>query len=221
MTICTASRAGGSLPRPPLRAVAATLAMAIAMGMSGCSSVPVKPFNTDFSERNWGIRQANISGVQSFALKGRLAEAGIAGARGDLDWTQSGERFDFRVSGPLGVGALAISGDPKGVEIRSKNGVIVTGEPEAYMQEKLGWSLPLSLLRYWALGVPAPMRELPKPMMVKLDDAGRALTLKQSGWQIDYLEYQPVNSLVLPRKLTLNNGSRSFRIVIDEWSGTP
>lgn len=194
----------------------------LALLLSACGGQPIKPLNTDLAERNWGIRSSNIAAVQSFGLKGRIAEAGIAGGRGDIDWTQSGERIDLRISGPLGVGALAISGDPQGVEIRSKDGVIATREPESYMQDRLGWSLPLGTLRYWVLGVPAlAPRYDQMPRIVKLDEIGRATNFEQTGWKIDYLEYQTVNSLALPRKLTLSNGSRSFRLVIDEWSGIP
>ncbi|MDP3295231.1 MAG: lipoprotein insertase outer membrane protein LolB [Nevskia sp.] len=204
---------------PTQRLIVAAL---VALLLSACGGQPVKQLNTDLAERNWGIRRSNIAAVQSFALKGRIAESGIAGGRGDIDWTQSGERLDLRISGPLGVGALAISGDPQGVEIRSKNGVIATREPESYMQERLGWSVPLGMLRYWVLGVPALTRRYDEaPRIVKLDEIGRAEKFEQTGWKVEYLEYQPVNSLSLPRKMTLSNGSRSFRLVIDEWSGTP
>lgn len=190
--------------------------------LAACSGQPIKPLNNDLAERNWGIRRSNIVAVQSFSLKGRIAETGIAGGRGDIDWTQSGERIDLRISGPLGVGALAISGDPQGVEVRSKDGVIATREPETYMQAKLGWSVPLGMLRYWVLGVPAlTPRYDGMPKIVKLDDIGRATQFEQSGWVVDYVDYQTVNSLALPRKLSLSNGSRSFRLVIDEWTGIP
>ena len=209
-----------SIDRLPATRQIAILLLSLLLG--ACAGTPVKPLNTDLAERNWGIRRSNIAAVQSFGLTGRIAESGIAGGRGDIDWTQSGERIDLRISGPLGVGALAISGDPQGVEIRSKDGVIATREPEAYMQERLGWSVPLSMLRYWVLGVPAsvPRRDL-YPKIVQLDEIGRATRFEQTGWTIAYIDYQTVNSLVLPRKLTLSNGSRSFRLVIDEWSGTP
>lgn len=198
------------------------VAALVALLLSACGGQPVKQLNTDLAERNWGIRRSNIAAVQNFGLKGRIAESGIAGGRGDIDWTQSGERIDLRISGPLGVGALAISGDPQGVEIRSKNGVIATREPESYMQERLGWSLPLAMLRYWVLGVPALTRDYDQaPRIVKLDEIGRAETFEQTGWKIEYLEYQTVNSLALPRKMLLSSGSRSFRLVVDEWSGIP
>jgi outer membrane lipoprotein LolB len=206
----------------PRRAGLAALLLASVV-MSACSGVRTKPINTDFAERNWQIRLSLLAAVQSFELKGRLAESGLTGARGDLDWNQSGGRFDVRVSGPLGVGALAISGDPRSVEIRTKDGVFVTSSPESFMQAKLGWSLPMLQLRYWILGLEAPLRETSlsdKPPLI-LDEAGRAQIIRQTGWEITYEEYQTVGSLTLPRKLSLANGERSFRIVIDSWSGTP
>jgi len=207
-------------PSTRLRAVGA-LGLALAMLVSGCSFVPRKELNTGFSERNWGIRRSNIAAVQNFVLKGRVAEAGITGGRGDLDWTQAGDRIDLRISGPLGVGALAISGNRESVEIRSKDGVITTRDPGSYMQQRLGWSLPLATLRYWALGVPAPGLIDDQPREVLLDDVGRALRFDQFGWNIEYTEYQSVNSLTLPRKMTLANGGRTFRLVVDEWIGIP
>ncbi|WP_293373150.1 lipoprotein insertase outer membrane protein LolB [Nevskia sp.] len=198
---------------------AAGLVMAVLL--TACAFVPRKELNTDFSERNWGIRRSNIAAVQNFVLKGRVAEAGITGGRGDLDWTQAGDHLDLRISGPLGVGALAISGDRESVEIRSKDGTVTTRDPASYMQQQLGWSLPLSTLRYWALGVPAPGLIDDQPREVLLDDVGRALRFDQFGWRIEYIEYQSVNSLSLPRKLSLASGGRTFRLVVDQWIGTP
>ena len=198
-----------------------TLLLATVIALAACVGTPRKELNTPFSERNWGIRRSNLAAVQNFVLKGRVAEAGIAGGRGDLDWTQAGDRLDLRITGPLGVGALAISGDSQRTEIRSKDGVIETGNPQRTMQERLGWSLPLARVRYWALGVPAPGLPEDQPAEILLDEAGRALRFEQYGWRVEYTEYQPVNALMLPRKLTLSDGSRSFRLVIDEWLGTP
>lgn len=194
---------------------------ALALSLSACIGVPTRELNTGFAERNWSIRRSNIAAVQNFVLKGRVAESGIAGGRGDLDWTQSGEHLDLRITGPLGVGALAISADPERAEIRSKDGVIETRDPQRTMQERLGWSLPLSQMRHWALGVPVPSYPDDQPREILLDDVGRAQRFEQFGWRIEYTEYQTVNSLTLPRKLTLADGNRTFRLVIDEWIGIP
>jgi outer membrane lipoprotein LolB len=200
------------------RWIRAGLVVAVAL-LAACSGQPRHRLNTEFSERNWEIRRSTLTAVQSFELQGRLAESGITGGRGDLKWVQSGERFDVHVTGPLGIGALAINGDPRSVEIRTKDGTFVTGSPESVMRQRLGWSLPIMQLPFWVLGLPAPMRN--NPSTVILDDGGRAQTIKQAGWVIGYDEYQTVGALTLPRKLALANGERSFRIVIDKWVGTP
>jgi len=203
------------------RAARPALIAVLALSLLACVGTPSKELNTGFAERNWNIRRSNIAAVQSFVLKGRVAESGIAGGRGDLDWTQSGDHLDLRITGPLGVGALVISADRDRAEIRSKDGLVETSNPQRTMQERLGWSLPLAQVRYWALGVPAPGYPGDQPREVLLDDVGRAVRFEQFGWRVEYSEYQTVNSLMLPRKLTLADGSRTFRLVIDEWLGTP
>ncbi|MCD6056400.1 MAG: Outer rane lipoprotein LolB, partial [Gammaproteobacteria bacterium] len=44
------------------------------------------------------------------------------------------------------------------------------------------------------------------------------LTLKQDGWQIDYINYQPVGLYALPAELTLKRGDLSVRILVKEWT---
>lgn len=191
--------------------------------LAACHGAHVKPLNTDFSERNWAIRRSTLLAVQNFALQGRLSESGLTGVRGELNWTQTGRHFDIHFYGPLGVGAASITGDPKSVQIKTKDGIYLTDHPESLMQEKLGWSLPLESLRYWLLGLPTPMRgfEREPADTVLLDDAGRPQTIKQLGWKLDYGEYQTIGVIDLPRKIVLANGDKSFRIVVDQWSGTP
>jgi outer membrane lipoprotein LolB len=208
--------------RRPLRLGLAGVLLGAAL-LSACSHLRTKPLNTDFSERTWAIRRSTLLAVENFSLQGRLSESGLTGVRGELNWTQTGQQFDIHFYGPLGVGAATISGDPKSVQLHTKDGTFVTDHPESMMQDKLGWSLPLGSLRYWLLGLPTPMRgyEREPEDTVLLDDAGRPQTIKQLGWKLDYGEYQTVGVIDLPRKIVLANGEKSFRIVVDQWSGTP
>lgn len=152
--------------------------------------------------------------IVNFKLQGRLAERGLSGTRADLSWDQQGEHFEVRLSGPLGVGALLLSGAPDAMTIRTKDGIAQTRDASDFMLHQLGWSLPVSQLRYWVLGLPAPGET---PTLV-INDQGRAVNLKQDGWQIDYAEYQTFNNIELPRKIDLADGTHSFRLVIDQWS---
>lgn len=202
-------------PRAAVALLAATTLLA------GCGAQPIREaVITPGAAQAWSARQAELAAVDSFALQARLSETGLSATRADLRWQQSGERFDVSVSGPLGVGALTIRGDAASVDIRSKDGVISTDQPERYMEEKLGWSLPLARLRRWVLGLPAAVPGAPVAEVL-LDDSGRASQIRQDGWTITYDEYQPAGRSTLPRKLAIGNGERRFRLVIDSWNPMP
>ena len=198
------------------RLLRATIAGALALTLSACfQDTRPEGNNSAQAERLWQSRQAVLQQIRVFALQGRMAETGLVSFSGDLTWTQNGSEFQARFYGPLGVGAVAISGNPDEMEIHNKNGTYHTQQPEALMQEQFGWSVPVGPLRYWVLGLPAPSEQ---PPAVKLDESGRVLSLKQGGWELSYLEYQPATLLDLPRKFTISDGQRGFRVVIDSWT---
>jgi outer membrane lipoprotein LolB len=106
-----------------------------------------------------------------------------------------------------------LNGQPRDLVVRTKDGALRTSDPEAYMQQQLGWSLPIAGLRWWVLGIPAP-GSAPR---VQIDEQGRALSLDQDGWHIDYSEYQTFGERPVPRKIELASAERGFRLVIDQW----
>jgi len=189
---------------------------AVALLLAACAGITPPPAAVTSSQTSaaWQKRQAALLAIVNFKLQGRLAERGLTGTRADLSWDQQGEHFEVRLSGPLGVGALLLSGTPDAMTIRTKDGFTQTRDASEFMRHQLGWSLPVSQLRYWVLGLPAPGET---PTLV-IDDQGRAANLREDGWQIDYAEYQTSDSLELPRKIDLADGTHSFRLVIDQWS---
>ena len=51
---------------------------------------------------------------------------------------------------------------------------------------------------------------------------GRAATIDQSGWHLEYTEYQPAQRYELPRKFeAVLNDDVSLKVVVDDWSGLP
>lgn len=199
--------------RRPLRGAIAGAAVLL---LAGCFN-PTRPegANSPEAQRNWEARRASLTRLQNFSLQGRLAETGLVSFGGALSWAQSGPAFQARFYGPLGVGAVSISGTPDDMEIRSKDSSVRTRDPEAYMQRQFGWSLPLDGLRYWVLGLPAPGGE----PQLRLDEQGRILSLKQNGWELAYTEYQDVGALQLPKKFTVSDTQRGFKVFIDAWLG--
>jgi outer membrane lipoprotein LolB len=181
--------------------------------LTGCAGTVRLEANSAGALHNWDGRRTQLQRLHEFSLQGRMAATGVASFGGGLSWVQSGEHFEARFSGPLGVGAVAVSGVPGDMQVRTKDGTYLTQTPEEFMQDQLGFSVPVEGLRYWVLGLPAPGS---RPQL-QLDEAGRVRHLEQDGWALDYSDYQTVGTLELPRKFTVSDRERGFRMVVDRW----
>ncbi|MEQ1440453.1 lipoprotein insertase outer membrane protein LolB [Fontimonas sp. SYSU GA230001] len=180
--------------------------------VTACAPAP-RQVDPALTELRWTEHREALAGILGFALEGRLADS--KGRSGELLWRQyADDRFELRINGPLGVGAVAIDGDAGGVTVRSKDGTETTDDPEGWMQTHLGWHLPLRSLRAWALGIPAPG----EVQQLAVDADGHLLSLQQSGWTLRYDDYQRVGVLDLPRRLQAQSDAIRLRLVIDRWT---
>ncbi len=185
-----------------------------ALCLGACAPLTPPPADDTAVALRWSQHRESLASVLGFALQGRVAEPGV-GRSGELNWRQHADgRFELQLSGPFGVGAVAIDGDAHSVIVRTKDGEQRTTDPEGWMQTHLGWHLPLSGLRAWALGLPAPGAV----EHLSFDAQGRLLLLRQQGWTVRYESYQAVGGLDLPRKLEAQSDATRLRLVIDRWN---
>jgi outer membrane lipoprotein LolB len=170
----------------------------------------------------WQARVAMLSPIDRFVLTGRVA-SGALGFKADLRWKQHADgRFELRLAGPFGARAAELAGDALEVRVRTGDDQpIVTTDPEAWLQQALGVRLPVSGLRWWALGLPAPDTR----SEVRLDPlTGRALRIAQNGWELDYVEYRAAADGAgpqLPRRIEARNGDTQVLVLADQWSQLP
>lgn len=197
-----------------IRARAFVLA-AIALTLSACALVRTPPPATPgvADPKAWQERRELLKDFDRWSLQGRAATGKLLGWSGNLSWRQEGETFDVRLSGPLGAGGFRARGEPGLVRIYTGDETYYTNEPEAMVEEIVGWRFPLEGLRYWAIGLPAPNL----PARLSVDDDGLLTGLYQSGWQLAYTEYQRTDGFTLPRRIVLNNGDDTIKLVIDRW----
>ena len=155
--------------------------------------------------------------LDNWALQGKL---GIRqGQRADsatLNWQQQQQHYEIRLSGPLGQGAVAISGEPNQVQmvISGEAEPILATTPEQLMQSQLGWSLPLSQAHYWVQGRPAPrFPTAPLP-------GGNGFS--QLGWEVEVLRVVSIElpdggTINLPNRLRLQYGDLRITLLIAQW----
>ena len=157
--------------------------------------------------------------ITDWTLQGRISLThGEQGWHAGLDWENHADRFRLQLNGPLGQGAMQLTGDSQQVKLLDAAGRLHTAaDAESLLQQVAGWQLPVSGLRYWVRGVPDPGAHLE----VTLDGAGRLQQLKQSGWTIRYQRFVLVDGVEWPGKLTLERDDLVLRLVIDQWHTGP
>ena len=164
-------------------------------------------------------RRAAIEAVDTWEARGRIAlKMPGASGQGSFTWLQTGNRTLLRVAGPFGAEAREIRWEPERLTVLSGQGEVAVDyagpdAAERFLQEQLGWSLPVANARRWLLGLAG----LDSPAIETLDGAGLLASLAQDGWQISFDEYRPEGGIVLPRKLVMQSAAGRIRLVIDQW----
>jgi outer membrane lipoprotein LolB len=190
-------------------------ALALALWIGGCATTPT-PRAVEDPELAWQARQALLSAQRDWRFRGRIAiRHGEQGWQAGLNWRQRHRRFDIEVQDPLGRKVAQLDGDAGSVTLTTSDGETArAADPERLMQRVLGWSLPVSGLRYWVLGVPDPEGSRPR---LELDEAGRLSRLTQDGWAVEYRRYEPGTRVDLPSKLVLSRADLRVRLIVKDW----
>jgi outer membrane lipoprotein LolB len=146
-----------------------------------------------------------------FDLAGRLAARyGNEAFSGNLAWRHARSADEMLISSTMGAGVARLVRDGSSV-------VLTTAEPkeykasdaEALTEEVLGFRLPLTGLADWVRGRPSTE----SPASAEYSPDGRLRSLKQQGWNIEYLEYAGD----LPSRMRLTYPNIELRLAISQW----
>ena len=77
-----------------------------------------------------------------------------------------------------------------------------------------GWTIPVTSLRFWALGIPDPS----STATIQFNDEGLPREIVQRDWQVTIDRYRPGGGQPMPRRLTAESGDFRVRLIIDEWA---
>lgn len=166
-------------------------------------------------EQHWQSHLARVAALHVWRATGRVGvKQGNEGWTASFSWRQSGDDYSIRIHGPLGRGMVELVGNSQRVMLKQTGQPVQTASsPEALLFQATGWSLPVSGLRYWILGVPVAGQQ----EWHTLNASGGLQRLQQAGWEIEYTEYRQVDGLSLPAKLRLINGDIQVRLIAKAW----
>jgi outer membrane lipoprotein LolB len=170
-----------------------------ALLLTACTTTPLAPMGGHSASGRLSIRNGGDAHYANF------------------EWESAPSRDRIALNTPLGqtVAELQVSyAGEKAVHavLRQSDGQSQSAdEPDLLLAEATGWRLPVSGLRWWLLGQPAPgaVRE-------EATESGKRIF--QDGWQIDASQFsEPVPGRSVPGKLELRRDDLTVRIVISEW----
>jgi outer membrane lipoprotein LolB len=169
--------------------------------LAGCTSFGPQPDAGDLTD-NW-------------ALSGKMAVRNATEASSfNVNWEQRKQNFDIELSGPLGQGAVQISGEPGRVTLTRGRETVTRSTLRELAYEITYLDLPLDYLQYWVRARPFPGIDAE----VERDSANRQVNrITQSGWQVDYPLYFSDTGEALPRRIDFARDGSSGRLVIRNW----
>lgn len=198
--------------RPESTARYIALALSL-LAIAGCATQR----GVDLPElSDWEARTRILAGMADWEFKGRIGvSAGDEGFNGKLRYAQNDNDFRLMVSGPLGFGSVRIVGDSRRVTVTDKDGKeTVLQDPEFDLRAMYGWTIPVTSLRYWALGIPDPA----VPADTEFNEDGQLASLKQGSWLVKIAQYRDGGGQPMPRRLSAVSGDNKVRLVIDNWT---
>ena len=165
---------------------------------------------------SWNTRQAALTATDEWEFSGRIgASAGEDGFNGKIWWRQDGVVFRARLSGPIGIGTIFINGDHRELTLTEQDGTVTElQDAETDLRLRYGWTIPVTSLRYWALGGPDPA----VPSKVRVSDDGLMERLEQPPWVVTIGRYGEGGGQPMPARLTAVSGDIRVRLVIDHWT---
>lgn len=196
----------------------AIMLMSMSLLLNGCAELGVK--SPTWPWRKGEVIAAHderaVTALDNWSLSGRLGvQHDDSGFSAGIDWRQRFEDFDIRLSAPLNGGTYRLSGEAGAVTIEKPDGESDRAtSAEELMLRHLGWSIPVSGVRYWVRGLPAPNSEIAHQTK---DELGRLTDFAQDGWRISILDHRKLGDLTLPRKLFLVHSTLKVRLVIKNW----
>ncbi|MEH6874070.1 MAG: lipoprotein insertase outer membrane protein LolB [Candidatus Competibacter sp.] len=192
---------------------AALMALLIVLSAGCAVAPPTSPTTPDA----WVARQSTLARLTQWQADGRIGVVnGQDGWHASFQWAQQDPTYRIDIIGPLGQGRVTIQGDEREVSIQTQDGQRSTApDPDLLLEQTLGLRLPVTGLRYWVRGLPAPG----PTALLQTDAAGRLTRLEQNGWVIEYPSYAPssVFNLDLPERIVARRLDLGVKLVIEQW----
>ncbi|WP_257266999.1 lipoprotein insertase outer membrane protein LolB [Endozoicomonas sp. ONNA2] len=185
--------------------------------LGGCASQTVdsdRQVSDQEKEQRWQRHQKRLGLIQAWEIAGRL-NMKVPGQSGTVSfhWRQRGDKYKLTLDGPFGASVARISGDGQSVSVSASDQTRYGPSPEILLYSLTGWQFPVSNLRYWVRGLPAPGNDA----RIQLNNLGYPEKIEQQGWVVAYQQYGLSNSQRLPVRFVVSRGGIRLSLMVSSW----
>ena len=177
--------------------------------LASCVSFSTQDQN-QFASQSWVARQQQLKTLQQWHVEGALSfKDSKQSVIASYSWQQRPNHYVIVIHSALNVGAVKIIGEPNVVTLTEGKQSAVAPSASELMQQQLGWHLPITNLRYWVRGLPAPGQA-----HIQLDQYHHLIGLEQDGWQIRLSKYVTFKQRDVPQELDFNQGPVAVKLIV-------
>jgi outer membrane lipoprotein LolB len=183
--------------------------------LAGCRTAPPPVVAGPGADAPWPQQRAALEKLDRYGLNGRVAVAANGqGFSASLRYSQLPRSSSLALDGPLGIGGIRVELDGQEFEVATSRGEKLDGDAaRAELERRLGFELPLTELRWWLLGIPAPGEA-----SVDQDGGdGEIRGFRQSGWQVSITARAPGLGFALPQRLTAEREGTRLKLLVERW----
>lgn len=195
-----------------LRLIRNNLSIFLILTLTSCATVT--PTTPTTPQPSWTERKLALSRIQNWQIKGKIAvqtaqDAGSA----NIAWQQYADRYTVSLWGPLGTHNVKLTGQPGSIVLETADGKKYSANsPEQLLREQWGFNVPISYLRYWIRGLPAP-----GAATLQFDASNRLSHLTQQDWQVVFSGYTHKGKIDLPERMMITSATLRTKIIIYRW----
>lgn len=197
------------------RAFVAMLLAAMLLA-SGCAGLRPAVDTDPAARAAFDQRAETISAIDTWRLVARLGLAtGEEYWSAQLNWRVHNGGHVLDLAGPMGRGGGRLTlAEARPAELVTRAGEHFRAEdPDALVAHITGEAIPVSGMIFWIRGLADPGRA----HRLDVDADGRPLRIEQSGWTVEYREFEDVNGIAMPVRIDMERDGVELRARIGNW----
>ena len=169
----------------------------------------------------WINRYLTLFNQDSFSFKGRLSiKQGRKALTANVKAAIKGDNIVIDISGPLSLGRVRlIVNESKHIySLLTAKGILNATSLASLSQQAFQITPPLAPLLSWLRGI--PQDKLVDDLII--NDKGEAVSFIEQGYRVNLKEYTHYNNdhaieMTLPKKIKVENGNVTVKLVIDHF----